>query len=874
MPTDSLLRHLQSLTEFDLTNRILIPLLKALGYERVQYFGGTDEEGKDIVCWRRNEIGDIELTVAQVKKFKLSRKSSSDRSIHTVINQLSQAIEKKLPSIDGCLYRPEIVYFITPYPLDTKVIDARFEAYENLRARRIRIIDGPRIISLVRDKLPNLFNEIAGPLAQVSSVISSELNNKTLINALEYTTYRSITERQGVETFYTDIDFSLIRPSARLLFSSELIGSVRTSLLSGDDCTPFLNLNEISLRIFGCGFIKDPDLLADKLRQHKERHAQWEASHAPLTESYLNSLKLRDDMEKKIKDKHLENAIVSALMTNDYISAGTGVLAAERLGVRNQAINPEVIDKNVTALSKEYAETLACLGKAESVYYFSANSKRPRLDAPVVIDGLKLAEVLSERRAKIEDTIETFNHQKPSTDELRDFLIGCAEFFDASERILQDSRVAGAVGIGSDRVPRTFSTRLEISVHDVFKTGINVALLGDAGAGKTTSLQMHAYKLINSVYGKKLVLYVPLAALARVWREKIQMPIEKAGTPLLEEGLHLYLQSLGFLGERSDLAQELQHNGGTLLLDGVDEVFKSLPWIVDSILSFSERLDLVQIIVSARSTGNYLDSLSFVNIALLPFTDDQRSRFIRKWFDERDESLVRRILEHLASTPYVAEIIKNPLLATILCVLAENDVPLPTSEVRLYDERLRLLLGHYDLHKRVRRSETPSSNLSLVARKLAYLLHFREKRDEELEQLYEMAKASGLPPDQCRRAVDELIDPCNVLVPTEEGGRYSFGHLRYQEHLAAQEIASNRAIPIVPLMEQERWTEVFVLYIQMNQDVKSIVQRIARAGKVSSVIRTLLRMVEPLSQGQQSYSDKPFGTETIFDDPFDPRNNS
>src|SRR5256885_11721575 len=60
---------------------------------------------------------------------KLSRKSSSERSIHTVVHQLSQAIEKKLPFIDGCLYRPEIVYFLTPYSLGAKVLDARSEEH-------------------------------------------------------------------------------------------------------------------------------------------------------------------------------------------------------------------------------------------------------------------------------------------------------------------------------------------------------------------------------------------------------------------------------------------------------------------------------------------------------------------------------------------------------------------------------------------------------------------------------------------------------------------------------------------------------------------------------------------------------------------------
>lgn len=43
-----------------------------------------------------------------------------------------------------------------------------------------------------------------------------------------------------------------------------------------------------------------------------------------------------------------------------------------------------------------------------------------------------------------------------------------------------------------------------------------------------------------------------------------------------------------------------------------------------------------------------------------------------------------------------AEIIRNPLLATTLCVLAKNEIELPNTEITLYDERLKLLTGYYD----------------------------------------------------------------------------------------------------------------------------------------------------------------------------------
>jgi hypothetical protein len=43
-----------------------------------------------------------------------------------------------------------------------------------------------------------------------------------------------------------------------------------------------------------------------------------------------------------------------------------------------------------------------------------------------------------------------------------------------------------------------------------------------------------------------------------------------------------------------------------------------------------------------------------------------------------------------------------------------------------------------------------------------------------------------------------------------EDGKVGFGHLRYQEYLAALEIQSNRAINIIEYMDQEWWRGVLV----------------------------------------------------------------
>ena len=124
---DELLAAFQTLSEYDLTQRVILPLLRSFGYQRVEYHGGPTEEGKDAIGFRIDELGDDELIVAQIKKYRSHRKASDLRSFSELVTQLSQAAEKKLPNISGRTYLPSIIYFITPFRIDANSLKSRFE---------------------------------------------------------------------------------------------------------------------------------------------------------------------------------------------------------------------------------------------------------------------------------------------------------------------------------------------------------------------------------------------------------------------------------------------------------------------------------------------------------------------------------------------------------------------------------------------------------------------------------------------------------------------------------------------------------------------------------------------------------------------------
>ncbi len=75
--------------------------------------------------------------------------------------------------------------------------------------------------------------------------------------------------------------------------------------------------------------------------------------------------------------------------------------------------------------------------------------------------------------------------------------------------------------------------------------------------------------------------------------------------------------------------------------------------------------------------------------------------------------------------------------------------------------------------------------------------------------------------------MNELIDPCNVLLAMTFEGQLGFGHLRYQEFLAAEETNLNRAVDIRPLLSIPWWRAVFVLYSQRIDSLDWLLEALA-----------------------------------------------
>lgn len=898
---DMLVNKMTSLVEEEFTKKVLMPLFMAMGY-KTDYHGGGYEGGKDLIFWKKDDFGEKELTVVQVKKTSVSAAASDKNGFPEIVTQLGQALEKQVPELDGTKRIPDKVIFITPYKINTRALESRFEGYANLRNRGARIYDGSQIAEqLINRKLP-IVSELLGKEYELRESHSAGFSNRDLLSALGYGKERS------VRHFYTDLDFG--------------IGKVRTGTFLDINFTPVtirVEIDEIDWNLLKIIVTRieeyfDATITSSTVtnieNDFNRRFAEWHNKKNQLVikkiddtvediKELLDGLNFTMDQispeissrqksvfnggfglreyisDEQNSEQDLDLVMAKAsrslraiykccLSISDHISGGNErklgksttvdlIESASSIKKEWPQIKEFIGAVKIPSLASIEGSTDSNIRKLDSTINVLVKSLSRRIPKPkyqVEINGGVLASKLRlEQQNLRERVINLQKTGKNDKNETRKFFDNCLRTLRVIDAIFSDSRLLQSIGVGGvdNQIDGNVrSSRIHIEIDKLFDTGMNVVLFGEAGAGKTTTLDMYAMKVAESEHQDWLPLYLPLTKI--IGRTDNKNFDEIDAVSLLEDEIIRYFNANNLITNKEEFRNMLSKKGRVIfLLDGVDEISKSSPWMVDAIPKLMQSYPNSQFIISSRLTESQLDRVDFLKLTLMPFDDEQLKKFVSAWFVDNGKK-VSLINEHLASNANISTIVKTPLLATILCVLAENNVPLPTSELSLYKERLKLLLGHYDVHKGIKRQESHHDVLEAVARKIAFGLHSRIKRMaffDEIKEISIEALSTKFEKSAIETAVNELCDPCNILVPMSVQGEWGFGHLRYQEHLVAEELIRNRGIEIEPLLTSDWWRSVLILFSQLTDDFENIfTNRILSAGHIGAAHSSLRAMID------------------------------
>lgn len=335
----------------------------------------------------------------------------------------------------------------------------------------------------------------------------------------------------------------------------------------------------------------------------------------------------------------------------------------------------------------------------------------------------------------------------------------------------------------------------------------NIVILGQLGAGKTTSMKRICQDLLlneNSVYSNfEFPLVIRLRELNKKKNPDIpifmtlcsQLNINIRLNNDIEKDLHYSLITnsvMNFLNELKVL----------LILDGFDEITDEdlLNSIMEDLRILSNGLTTSKFVLTSR-TADYNISLDNTNVyELKSLSDEKIIQFAANWLQSDD--LVNDFILQLKGSPFYDTAIRPLTLAHLLAIFERNG-KIPDKPKSVYKRIINLLIEEWNSQKSVvKKSKYAKFEVDRkfeFLSKLSYMLTVEFAKStftkEDLVYVYnDICELFSLPKDQVDFVVNE-IESHNGLFLKSAYDRYEFAHKSIQEYLTADYIVRDVKIP-------------------------------------------------------------------------------
>lgn len=846
-----ILDSIQKLPEDDFSKSILMPLLGKIGYINIEFNGGVYEQGKDIIAHLPAALGKDEIHVFQSKKFKPKRSSASRQSFAEYIYQLNQCIQKPIALSDGSKRRPNKVYFVTPYQVDSRHLE---EQFENLSLPNIEVLDGEYLAGCIMKHWPSFARDIIPDAELAITPALDEIFNVELNNALHIAVQKKYTE------YYNDLNFFVGEVDSCLVFGGLVEYQIEKHAPYSKSEWDDLKKLDSALREYG-----DVGVIASSIKDIEEKYKSDLAAHIGVANTKL--IKRSEDLQESIASGKQKVSSTLTEAVNYYadlkdfpVSKGGTTpdvaLALSSLESFRDLIgsDTEIVCPPRSGMPKAAYETLQFLYKTRNEVFRSENELRtclediippPFIDAK--IDPAVFAAKINIKIRHAEDCIQKLNARSLTSNETKSILDEMNSLLRVIDVATNQNNTVCRFYVSQGSINKNV---LDISAHSLFDSGCNIAIYGEAGAGKTTTLHMYAEKLYRNQQCGQITLFLPLNRITKKIGEMDQnsraslISEERPFDSLLNAFL-TYRDVVASTENKKALVNALQISKKcVVIVDALDEASTHAPWVIHALSELPSHVAHAQVITSSRNCVKYIREVEFLGITLLPFTKRQLENFISGWIGDDEQA---RALLKIIESKNLYDVAKNPLLATIICSLHTSNVPIPENEPELYWRKIELLCGLYDHHKGIVRTKNEKSFLEACCIKLGYRFHRNEIRETSISEMNRYLNydfENRYPSSKIASAIDDLIFSCNILIKQPGGENYGFEHLRYQELLAAKEIERNRGIDITSLIGKEWWKGPLYLY-SFNNDIQFLIDEVYdKKGNISRYKETLMLMID------------------------------
>jgi len=356
---------------------------------------------------------------------------------------------------------------------------------------------------------------------------------------------------------------------------------------------------------------------------------------------------------------------------------------------------------------------------------------------------------------------------------------------------------------------------------ELLESGRSMVVLGEPGAGKTTTLRRLALSVLTeegaSADPHQFVVLVvlrevstrkflceELAEILGLQCEKHRIAGDDHGVGDSRGSIRRRDYDIRIAGVRAEdmIVRALDSIAALLLIDGLDEVPQSRRESIETeIEALNSRATQCVTILSCRS-GDFSASLQDFRVTeIAPLDQGEIESIAQLWLGDP-----KKFLLALGQSPY-RDIVDRPLLLSFLLFLFEAEGELPEQPSLIYRKVVYRLLRDWDEERRIRRpsryaSFDPDRKIDFLS-ELAYELTFRVQgklfEEKVFREIFKRMHGSyRLPLSEYKRVAAEIQTHTGIVAASGIDA-FEFAHLSIQEYLCAHYIVR---VPVPELLRE------------------------------------------------------------------------
>lgn len=425
------------------------------------------------------------------------------------------------------------------------------------------------------------------------------------------------------------------------------------------------------------------------------------------------------------------------------------------------------------------------------------------------------------------------------------------------------------------RKPEGESLPLAIPLSVALKEQQHLALLGEPGAGKSTTLQFIALCFAQEGW-----------ALKRLDLDEDRIPVwlslQEVAVQVKEERLETLLgDAVARLG-RLDSAQAQQlviswWKAGRLivLLDGLDEVPERLrPAVADEICRFARTSEGrgCRVIVASRLAGYRDLGQPFGEYVLCPFAGPDEARpYVTGWlavlkgisWEEADHQ-ADDLLVQIRNQAGLSRVMDNPLLLRLIVSTYVSTGEIAHNRADLYQRYSEEVTWA----RALKRATPPAPRDATLEALEVIAWTLQTKGEQTFGELAEAVRVLVSGVEDARGLVDFLRQAMGLLVFYDDGSeaRLAFAHLTFREYFVAQRLKrawkrdpEQTWLFLKPRLHHPAWREPVLLLAAMisQKGATELIERILKAASIyeQELHRDLLLAGECFGSGAQVNSE-------------------